>query len=119
APSPHNRWKCPHCPHVQRNRRSPDLRRHIATHTTQQWVCCGVPLLDAKEHGVPLVDGVPAADGLGETVWQFEGTVMVGGCRRTFSRRDAYGRHLKREKGRCWGDVAALYQPGNRVDPDK
>ncbi|TFK79549.1 hypothetical protein K466DRAFT_505368, partial [Polyporus arcularius HHB13444] len=112
---PRNRWKCPHCPHVQHNRRGPDLRRHIATHTKQQWVCCGVPLIDAKALGVPFVDGV-LANGLGVTIWVFDGIVMVGGCRTTFSRRDAYGRHLKRETGRCWGDMGALYQPGNRGD---
>ncbi|RPD60260.1 hypothetical protein L226DRAFT_539713 [Lentinus tigrinus ALCF2SS1-7] len=116
TPAQRDRWKCPHCPHVQQNRRGPDLRRHIATHTrpaqTPQWVCCGVPVFEAVEHGVPekLVKA-------GE-VWQFEGMFMVGGCKKTFSRRDAYRRHLKRETGRCFGDPHGLYQPGNVRDED-
>ena len=52
-----NRWKCPHCPYVQRNRRSPDLKRHVETHTPgariAAWVCCGVPIENAVELGVP------------------------------------------------------------------
>ncbi|KAI0689894.1 hypothetical protein C8T65DRAFT_618614 [Cerioporus squamosus] len=117
APSPRNRWQCPHCPHIQQNRRGPDLRRHIATHTrpvqAPQWVCCGVPVFDAAERGVPekvLKEG---------ELWQFDGIFMIGGCRKTFSRRDAYGRHLRREKGVCFGDPHALYQPGNVQDADK
>ena len=112
ASSPLNRWQCPYCPHVQKNRRSPDFKRHVETHTRPAdalWVCCGVPLANAAEHCVP--DAVAR-----DEVWEFEGMLMVGGCRKTFSRRDAYGRHLKREKGRCWGDPQAMYQPGNRAD---
>ncbi|KAI0718721.1 hypothetical protein C8T65DRAFT_827400 [Cerioporus squamosus] len=108
---PRSKWQCPYCPYFQHNRRSPDMKRHLATHTRPadkvQWVCCGVPLLDAAAHGVPekLIQG---------ELFEFEGVLMVGGCRKTFSRRDAYGRHLGREKGRCFGDAHALYQPGNR-----
>ncbi|KAI0760665.1 hypothetical protein C8Q74DRAFT_1451539 [Fomes fomentarius] len=95
-----NIWKCPHCPHVQRNKRKPDLKRHIATHTGSEdttFVCCGVPVLAADKYGVPdkVLDEQPP--------WEFEGMLMVGGCRKTFSRKDAYGRHLKAMRGKCFG----------------
>ena len=107
-----NRWECPHCPYVQRNRRSPDLKRHIETHTlgarVAAWVCCGVPVENAVELGLPseLVRDAPLFD--------FGGVMMVGGCRKVFSRRDALMRHLRKRTGACYGDAGALYQPGNR-----
>ncbi|RPD60258.1 hypothetical protein L226DRAFT_616775 [Lentinus tigrinus ALCF2SS1-7] len=105
-----NPWKCPHCPFVQWNRRGPDFRRHVATHTGSRaekvYLCCGVPLIEAAEHGVP--DEVANGE-----VWEYEGLFMVGGCRRTFSRKDAYLRHLNRQAGKCFGDPQAPYQPGN------
>ncbi|KAI0693542.1 hypothetical protein C8T65DRAFT_617082 [Cerioporus squamosus] len=106
-----SRWKCPHCEFVQWNRRGPDFRRHIATHkgntTKALYLCCGVPLHEAAEHGVPadILNQQPARE--------FEGLWMVGGCRRTFSRKDAYLRHLAHQAGRCFGDAQAAYQPGN------
>ncbi|RPD54933.1 hypothetical protein L226DRAFT_535594 [Lentinus tigrinus ALCF2SS1-7] len=109
--APHSKWQCPYCPHFQHNRRSPDFKRHLATHTRPEdkalWVCCGVPLLEASACGVP--EKVQRGE-----LFEFEGVFMVGGCRKTFSRRDAYGRHLARETGRCFGDAHGLYQPGNR-----
>lgn len=105
-----HRWKCPYCPHVERNRRKSDLRRHVQTHTPGAgWVCCGVPLVEAAACGVP-------EDVVSGEVREFEGILMVGGCRRTFSRRDAYGRHLKRKRDICFGDPRALYQPGNSLN---
>ena len=108
-----NRWKCPHCPYVQRNRRSPDLKRHVETHTRDPhvaaWVCCGVPAENAIDLGVPseVVRDAPLFD--------FGGVTMIGGCRKVFSRRDALMRHLRKRKGACYGDAGALYQPGNRL----
>ena len=112
APVASNTWQCPYCPHVQHNRRSPDLKRHIKTHTRDaevaDWVCCGVPVLNAIELGVP------AAVVREAQVFEFDGVLMVGGCRKAFSRRDALKRHLQREKGRCFGDALSLHQRGNR-----
>ncbi|TBU37982.1 hypothetical protein BD309DRAFT_1084345 [Dichomitus squalens] len=111
---PTNPWQCPYCEYVQRNRRTPDLKRHIQTHTrgaaVAAWVCCGVPIEDALEAGVPA-EVVRAAP-----IFDFEGVLMIGGCRKTFSRRDALTRHLRNEKGRCFGDSNAAYQPGNRLE---
>ncbi|KAI0744828.1 hypothetical protein C8Q76DRAFT_599477, partial [Earliella scabrosa] len=102
SPTPTNRWKCPHCSYIQHNRRAPDFKRHVATHTRSAdevlWACCGVPLDEALARGVPE-DVVRE-----EEPFEFGGTRMVGGCRRTFSRRDALTRHLRREEGRCFGD---------------
>ncbi|KAI1784162.1 hypothetical protein LXA43DRAFT_244168 [Ganoderma leucocontextum] len=112
-----NRWKCPHCTHVQRNRRSPDLKRHIETHTrgadVADWVCCGVPVDNAVELGIP------AAVLRAAPVFDFEGVLMIGGCRKTFSRRDALKRHLKARNETCYGDPLGLYQPRNRELEDR
>ncbi|KAI5996937.1 hypothetical protein EDD15DRAFT_2123755, partial [Pisolithus albus] len=48
---------CPYCNWVQRNHRTPDLKRHIRTHTRFErpalWVCCGVSLRDAERYTLP------------------------------------------------------------------
>ena len=110
-----NNWRCPYCPYVQQTRRSADLKRHIETHTRGSsvalWICCGVPAVNARELGVPVevVRTAPILD--------FEGVPMVGGCRKTFSRRDALARHLRMAKvrGQCYGDPQSMHQPGNRL----
>ncbi|KAI1791398.1 hypothetical protein LXA43DRAFT_1061398 [Ganoderma leucocontextum] len=112
TPAPAKSWQCPYCPYIQRNRRSPDLKRHIKTHTrgadVADWVCCGVPVLNAIELGVP------AATVREAQVFDFDGIMMIRGCRKAFSRRDALIRHLQREKGKCFGDALSLHQRGNR-----
>lgn len=108
-PIPSDRWKCPECSYVQRNHRKPELKRHIATHNPENalFVCCGVPLMEARSRGVP--ETVLA----NEEVFEFRGLHTVGGCWTTFSRRDAFMRHLRRERGKCFGDALADYQLGN------
>ncbi|TBU21344.1 hypothetical protein BD311DRAFT_812396 [Dichomitus squalens] len=102
-----NRWKCPHCSYVQGRRRMVDLKRHIATHNKPSdvalWTCCGYPRDVARQKGLPddLMRGTPVIRD------------MVGGCWETFSRRDALQRHLRKQKGRCFGDAYASWHPGN------
>ena len=40
-------------------------------------------------------------------VFDFDG-MMIGGCRNTFSKRDALRHHLQREKGMCFGNALSL-----------
>ena len=97
-----NPWACPYCKWVQRNHRTPDLKRHIRTHTRlqrpAQWVCCGVPVEEAEHYNVP-VDAKP---------YLWGGEMMVGGCRKEFSRRDALKRHLDNDHISCIGNFAAF-----------
>ena len=97
-----NPWACPHCKWVQRNHRTPDLKRHIRTHTRferpSQWVCCGVSLKDAGGHDLPE-DATP---------YSWNGKMMIGGCGKEFSRRDALKRHLDNEHMTCIGDMNAF-----------
>ncbi|KAI0329286.1 hypothetical protein GY45DRAFT_883801 [Cubamyces sp. BRFM 1775] len=106
-----DRWTCPHCGYIQANRRKPDLRRHIATHTTtaEDWVCCGVPLFDAE-----LTKELPPA-ALQKDPVIYNGQLMVGGCNKSFSRPDALKRHLHANQGRCFGSEKAPYLVGNQV----
>ncbi|TFK89576.1 hypothetical protein K466DRAFT_545070 [Polyporus arcularius HHB13444] len=92
-------YKCPFCDHVQTNKRSPDMERHIRSHfrsaVKAQWVCCGVPIEDAAKHAVSPT----------ENRWTFNGRVMVGGCHEDFSRMDALKRHWKNRNNTCVGDI--------------
>jgi len=102
ASQKNNPWACPYCKWVQRNHRTPDLKRHIRTHTRfgrpAQWVCCGVPLKDAGRYDLPK-DAAP---------YNWQGKMMIGGCGKEFSRRDALKRHLDNEHITCVGDMNAF-----------
>lgn len=103
-----NDFQCPYCEHYQSNRRRPDLIKHIKTHLQMQepdadWVCCGVPMEKAalyKDKDISRVES------FGKT-----GMLMVGGCGKTFTRKENYNRHLKRLQ--CVGDVNGWWLPGN------
>lgn len=78
----------------------PDFKRHLKTHLrpddkdqTQGWWCKGVLLEDAAEHGLPK----------SLKPFLFADQWRVGGCERTFSRRDALKRHLDNENVGCVG----------------
>ncbi|KAH9926567.1 uncharacterized protein BXZ73DRAFT_49215, partial [Epithele typhae] len=96
-----NPWKCPHCPFIQHSRRSPDYKRHVATHGQPEtlWTCRGVPLLRAND---PKHTRTPVPL---EEVWaaRERGEEMVGGCGKTFSRKDAFARHLRNPHLWCAG----------------
>ncbi|KIJ62586.1 hypothetical protein HYDPIDRAFT_135675 [Hydnomerulius pinastri MD-312] len=104
-----NPWACPYCKWVQRNHRTPDLKRHIRTHTRlqrpAQWVCCGVPLKDAKNFELPE----------GAEPYAWAGEMMIGGCGKEFSRRDALKRHLDNDHITCVGNFNAF---ANAYDDD-
>ncbi|KAI0657400.1 hypothetical protein C8Q70DRAFT_888875, partial [Cubamyces menziesii] len=90
---------CPYCDHVQKNKRSPDMERHIRSHFRRnaqaQWVCCGLPLEEAMMHG----------RGRDDNPWKFNGMLMVGGCHEDFSRMDALKRHWRNSNNSCIGDI--------------
>ena len=71
------------------------MKRHIDTHFPSKWFCSGVP---ADQADCFALD--PAAARMCDKL----GMRMVGGCGQTFSRKDAYQRHLKLNRGRCKGD---------------
>jgi hypothetical protein len=102
APSKSNPWACPHCSWVQRNRRTPDLKRHIRTHTRllkpSQWVCCGVPVEEAASYAIRSDSESRLHDG----------RYVVGGCWKEFSRRDALKRHLDNSNIGCVGNLNAF-----------
>ncbi|KAI0763946.1 hypothetical protein BD413DRAFT_197921 [Trametes elegans] len=52
---PDNTWQCPYCPYTHLNKRGPDFRRHVETHSQAAlWVCCGAPPEDLRaREGVP------------------------------------------------------------------
>lgn len=97
-----NPWACPYCKWVQRNHRTPDLKRHIRTHTRferpAQWVCCGIPAESAAMYNVPH-NAAP---------YIHNGKQMIGGCGKEFSRRDALKRHLGNDHISCVGDIDAF-----------
>ncbi|KAI0662413.1 hypothetical protein C8Q70DRAFT_1051058 [Cubamyces menziesii] len=141
-----NKWKCPHCNYEQRNHRKPDLARHVRSHTASapgniaRWVCCGVPLASAAAVAF-LAQPPPPPPSPSELAkmstgerrkaereaaderrrqegWVYDGTPMVGGCRRAFSRSDALGRHLANSV-RCVGDRRAPWLIGNKEEKEE
>ncbi|KDQ25541.1 hypothetical protein PLEOSDRAFT_1113486 [Pleurotus ostreatus PC15] len=91
-------FKCSECGWVQDNKRLPDFRRHLLTHTrpddrdqSRGWWCKGV-----------LASSVPGFQG---EAYEFNGELRFGGCLRTFSRRDALKRHLDNRNVCCLGSI--------------
>ncbi|KAF9463029.1 hypothetical protein BDZ94DRAFT_1309138 [Collybia nuda] len=91
---------CIACRWTQTNGRMPDFKRHLKTHLrpddkdqTQGWWCKGVLLKDAGTHGLST----------NLKPFLFADQWRVGGCERTFSRRDALKRHLDNENVACVG----------------
>ncbi|KAF7797433.1 hypothetical protein EIP86_008628 [Pleurotus ostreatoroseus] len=97
------------CPYVQTSPKPSEMKRHIESHYTEELRrlgyaprCCGIPLSKAREDGLCL-------DGLEVTIYtrregssEDETIEMVGGCDKSFGRKDAYLRHLKQQS--CLGD---------------
>lgn len=91
-------FKCSECGWVQLNKRLPDFKRHLRTHTrpddrdqSRGWWCKGV-----------LASSVPGFHG---EAYEFNGELRFGGCLRTFSRRDALKRHLDNRNVCCLGSI--------------
>ncbi|THV03867.1 hypothetical protein K435DRAFT_962208 [Dendrothele bispora CBS 962.96] len=97
-------FKCPVCPWEQLNERLPDLQRHLRTHLRPHdddidkgWRCKGV--LWEERHLYGILDSAQP--------YEFRGQKRVGGCMKTFSRRDALKRHLDNENVSCVGKACA------------
>ncbi|KAJ7677489.1 hypothetical protein B0H17DRAFT_895973, partial [Mycena rosella] len=91
---------CSVCGWVQTNERIPDFKRHLKTHqracdedAQKGWRCKGVPVGEAADYGI----------GAATPTYDFLGQQRVGGCMKTFSRRDALKRHLDNANVRCVG----------------
>ncbi|TFY66437.1 hypothetical protein EVG20_g4645 [Dentipellis fragilis] len=90
-------WICPVCEWLQKNKRGPDLDRHMRSHFASAWACHGVPAEDAELYGVSHCEPV-----------RVNGVWMVGGCGLSFSRRDALKRHLNNTNMACVHDPSRL-----------
>ncbi|TBU21539.1 hypothetical protein BD311DRAFT_678100, partial [Dichomitus squalens] len=108
APLSTIRTKCPHCQHVQRSHRVSGLKRHIDTHErgtdVALWASYGLPIECTIGGRVPAecVRDVP--------VFEFECRPMAAECEKTFCRRSALMRRLRR--GMCFGGALPDWQPG-------
>ncbi|KAJ7202011.1 hypothetical protein C8J57DRAFT_1095209, partial [Mycena rebaudengoi] len=93
------RLKCSECGWVQTNQRLADFSRHLKSHLrrsdeqlSKEWRCEGVLADDAGKYGL---------DASG--AYTSRGHLRVGGCMKTFSRRDSLMRHLANTKCPCIG----------------
>ncbi|KIY72507.1 hypothetical protein CYLTODRAFT_331110, partial [Cylindrobasidium torrendii FP15055 ss-10] len=101
---------CPFCEYKQGNSRKPDFQRHVATHQRKDnilegWWCKGIPV--GKHVSVfnrsQLNNGHNKLIDLKSTPIFFNGEYRIGGCKMTFSRRDALKRHLDNPAISCAG----------------
>ena len=104
-------FQCPvvGCDYVQKNERIPDLRRHVMTHDRWmepgKWTCCGVGMERAFLYGRGIEEGMTKDEQTKAGAYFFRGQLMIGGCRRVFSRRDALKRHVDNPNVRCVGHM--------------
>lgn len=95
---------CRVCGWVQTNARLPDFKRHLKTHqrtsdedAQKGWRCKGVLASEAADWGL----------GADAPTYTFLDQERVGGCMKTFSRRDALKRHLDNCNVSCVGRPTA------------
>ena len=104
-------FQCPvaGCDYVQENRRVPDLKRHVVTHDRwmepEKWICYGVGMERAHLYGLGIEEGMSKEEQIEAGAYMFEGRLMIGGCLKTFARRDALKRHVDNPKISCVGHM--------------
>ncbi|KAF5367768.1 hypothetical protein D9758_009828 [Tetrapyrgos nigripes] len=93
-------FACSECSWVQISRRMPDFQRHMNTHNRpDKWCCKGVLVRDRDMY--PHIPSDAKA-------YEFGGQWRVGGCLKTFSRRDALTRHLYNVNVGCFGKACKV-----------
>ena len=99
------------CDYIQKNKRIPDLERHVVTHyrwmEPEKWTCCGVEVEVAHLYGRGIEAGISKEEQIEAGAYMFKGKLMVGGCLKTFARRDALKRHVDNPKISCVGRMGS------------
>jgi len=104
-------FQCPvvGCDYIQKNRRVPDLKRHIVTHDRwiepEKWTCCGVRMEIAHLYCEDIEEGMTEEEQREAGAYLFKGQLMIGGCLTAFARRDALKRHVDNPKIPCVGHM--------------
>ena len=97
------------CSYIQTNQRVPDLKRHVSTHDRwlkpDEWTCCGVAMDRAYLYGKGIEEGMTREECIKAGAYEFRGQLMIGGCLKTFARRDALKRHVDNPKITCVGHM--------------
>lgn len=97
------------CSYIQTNQRVPDLKRHVLTHdrwlNPDEWTCCGVAMDRAHLYGKGIEEGMTRDECIRAGAYDFRGQLMIGGCMKTFARRDALKRHVDNPKIPCVGHM--------------
>ena len=110
-----SKFQCPvaGCDHVQKNRRLPDLKRHIVTHDRwtkpEKWICCGVRVETAHLYCEDIEEGMTEEEQIKAGAYRFRGQLMIGGCRKGFARRDALKRHVDNPQLSCVGHMDSYF----------
>jgi hypothetical protein len=101
------------CDYEQKNHRIPDLKRHVVTHdrwiVPDRWTCCGVTMDRAYLYGIGIEPGMTDEECMEVGAYTFRGQLRIGGCLKTFARRDALKRHVDNPNLSCIGRVDTYY----------
>ena len=99
------------CDYKQENHHIPELKRHIITHNRwkepKKWICCGVGIDKAHLYGEGIRQGMADEECIKAGAYMFKGRLMIGGCMKTFSRRDALKRHVDNPNIPCVGHMGS------------
>ena len=104
-------FQCPvvECDYTQKNKRIPDLKRHVMTHyrcvEPGKWTCCGVGVEIGHLYGQGIEAGMSEDEQIEAGAYMFKGKLMVGGCLQKFARRDSLKRHVDNPKISCVGNM--------------
>jgi hypothetical protein len=86
-----------------------ELKRHMKIHSRwknpEKWTCCGVGMDRAHLYGQNIREGMTDEECIEAGAYMFNGRLMIGGCMKTFCRRDALKRHVDNPKIPCVGHM--------------
>ena len=108
-------FQCPvvGCNYVQVNQRIPDLKRHVVNHhrwmEPGRWTCCGVTVDRAHLYNKGIKEGMTDEECMKAGAYMYGDRLMIGGCMKTFARRDALKRHVDNPNIVCVGHMETYY----------
>jgi hypothetical protein len=101
------------CGYEQKNYRIPGLKHHVVTHDRwidlDRWTCCGATMDRVYLYGIGIEPGMTNEECMEVGAYMSRGQLRIGGCMKTFARRDVLMGHVDNPNLSCIGHMDTYY----------